>query len=79
MKGNNNNSSQLYLWGALIGLGLGLVSAHLYGRAVEESSEGKNLPANLSAGDSVKLGLLLLGIVRQVADFGSNVGKPDPK
>ena len=73
MMSNNagEEKTQLYITGAVLGLLLGLVSAHLYGRAVEENTRSEKAVTDLTSSDLVKLALLLLGFVRQVTEFGS--------
>lgn len=61
---------QTYLRGAIIGLVVGLIAANLYARAAEEANDSK-IPA-LRANDVVKLGLSILGIVRQITEIGGN-------
>lgn len=63
----------IYVAGGILGLVTGLVAAFLYNRAAKEN--GRLNAANLSSSDLVKLGLLLLGTVRQVAELAS--GKND--
>lgn len=70
---SNSNSDwkfQTYLTGSLIGLFVGIIAAHLYTRAVEESKSG-NAPDRLKANDMVKLGLSTLGLVRQITELGN--------
>ncbi|MCB9438051.1 MAG: hypothetical protein H6673_13825 [Anaerolineales bacterium] len=65
-----NWKSQTYLRGAIIGLVVGLIAANLYARAAEEANDAK-IPA-LRANDVVKLGLSILGIVRQITELGGS-------
>lgn len=74
-KTGGEDKTQLYITGAVLGLLLGLLSAHLYGRAVEENTHSAQAATDLSSGDLVKLGLLLLGFVRQVTEFGSTTAR----
>ena len=71
----SEDKTQLYITGALLGLLVGLLSAHLYGRAVEENTHSGTAATDLSSSDLVKLGLLLLGIVRQITEFGSTTAR----
>ncbi len=73
MENNNNNSLNIYIVGGALGLVTGLVAAYLFNRAAQENEHLKS--GNLSTGDLVKLGLLLLGTVRQVAELGSSSEK----
>jgi hypothetical protein len=52
--------------GGLIGALTGLGAAYL----MVQRSEKEGTPPNLTAGEGVKLGLLLLGVLRQVAMLG---------
>jgi hypothetical protein len=61
---------QTYLRGGLIGLMVGLIAAHLYTRAAEETN-GDKLPARVSASDLVKVSLAILGLVRQITELGN--------
>lgn len=69
-----NSKSRVYLYGGLLGFGVGLLAAHLYGRSIQENvKEGEE--KSLTVNDTIKLGMLILSIVRQVADFGATAGK----
>jgi len=73
-----NNKSRVYLYGGFLGLGVGLLAAHLYGRSIQENvKEGEE--KSLTVNDMIKLGMLILSIVRQVADFGATAGKKSDK
>jgi hypothetical protein len=55
--------------GAVIGALVGVGAAYLY---TQQSEREQGFEAsNFSAGDGVKLGLLLLGLLRSVADMGN--------
>ena len=69
-KSNGDWKFQTYLTGSIIGLFVGIIAAHLYTRAVEESTSG-NSPDRLKANDMVKLGLSTLGLVRQITELGN--------
>lgn len=71
---DNRRNSRVYVVGATLGLVLGLVSAHMYKRAVEENAENPE-NVSLSVGELISMALLLLGIVRQIADKGAEAGK----
>lgn len=66
-------SGSLYVTGAIVGMGLGLFSAHMYKRAIEENAalDDPN-PLALSTSDTIKMGLLLLGAVRGIAELASS-------
>jgi|GEM_PF-4846665 len=67
-----NSGNGIYIRGAVIGAILGMISVFLYQRAVDEddSSDG-----SLSVKDMMQLGLILIGVVRQIAELGSKSGK----
>jgi hypothetical protein len=73
MADKSNNSTNVYLLGGALGLLTGLAAAHLFKRAAQENQNLKG--DSLSTGDLVKLGLLLLGTVRQVAELASGKEK----
>lgn len=56
---------QTLIIGALIGVAAGLIGAYLLIQRAEESNE---VP-KLTAGDGVKLGVGVLGLLRLVSDF----------
>lgn len=56
--------------GAAVGLGVGLLSAYLYTRAAEENG-GKTL----SMGQLIKLGLVIVGAVRQITEAAKKNGE----
>jgi hypothetical protein len=60
-----------YVLGGLIGGVLGLLSAFLYVRSVENQHGADFVPEPPSAGDSVRLGVSLLTIVRTITEWGS--------
>lgn len=68
---SDNNRSQIYILGSIIGLAVGFISAYLYARAADES-ENEN---DLEAGDYVKIGLALVTLVRQMTELGSGKKK----
>ncbi len=59
-----------YLKGGIIGLMVGIIAAHLYTRAAEESN-GDNASASVRASDVVKVSLAILGLVRQITELGT--------
>lgn len=71
---NTNWKTPTYLVGSAIGLLIGLVSAHLYARTVEENQES-TVPAKISSFDILKLAVTMLGLVRQVTDLGARKSK----
>jgi hypothetical protein len=60
-----------YVLGGLIGGLLGLLSAFLYVRSVENQHGADFVPDPPTAGDSVRLGVSLLSIVRTITEWGS--------
>jgi hypothetical protein len=60
-----------YVLGGLIGGVLGLLSAFLYVRSVENQHGANFVPEPPTAGDSVRLGVSLLSIVRTITEWGS--------
>ena len=59
-----------YVVGGLIGVVVGVVSAHFYTQSVEENQPGAR-PVKLETGDLLKLGLAAVGMVRLVSDIGA--------
>ena len=66
METNENWKAQTLLIGAAVGALTGLGAAYLLVQRAEKTEEA----AQLSAGEGIKLGLLLLGVLRQVAQLG---------
>lgn len=60
------NQNRTLLLGALIGAITGLVAAMLLNRRAEE--EGTELA--LTAGDGMKLGVMVIGLLRAIASLG---------
>lgn len=69
-------NSRVYVRGALIGLGAGVVAAHFYKRAAAEAGEEFE---DISTRDMLAISLTLLGLVRQVAETGSSNKKKKRK
>jgi hypothetical protein len=65
-----NWKMRTYLAGAAAGLIIGLLSAYFFARASEEN--GKESPARIRTMDALKLGVALLGILRQITDLGAD-------
>ena len=57
---------KILLIGAALGAAVGLGAAYLF---VNQAEEGGDRP-EVTAGDGVRLGLLILGLLRQVAALG---------
>lgn len=60
------NQNRTLLLGALLGAVTGLVAAMLLNRRAEE--EGSEL--SLTAGDGMKLGVMVIGLLRAIASLG---------
>jgi hypothetical protein len=58
--------NRILLYGALVGAATGLIGAMLLHRRAEE--EGTSL--NITAGDGMKLGVMVIGLLRAVASLG---------
>lgn len=61
-----------YVIGGLIGAVLGLLSAFFYVKAVENQHGADFVPDPPSAGETVRLGVSLLSIVRTITEWGSH-------
>ena len=61
--------TQAYLVGGVLGLAVGVLAAYLYVRSAEEAGVEE---ATVATGDAVKVGLSLLGIVRQITEMGGS-------
>lgn len=72
-----DKTSGVYIWGALLGMVVGIISAHLYQRAIQEHGDGDG--GSLSVQDTIALAMLLFGVVRQIAEAGANAGKSKKK
>ena len=64
-----NWKTKAYVIGAILGIGLGLLSAYLYVRSAEETRGDS--PGRVKTTDAMKLVLALLALVRQIADLGN--------
>ena len=60
------NQNRTLLFGALIGAFTGLAAAYLLQRRAEETGT----EISITAGDGMKLGLMVLGLLRAVASLG---------
>lgn len=61
-----NNRSRTILIGVLIGAATGLVAAMMVNRRVERSGE----TTAITAGDGLKLGVMIVGLLRAIASMG---------
>ena len=64
-------SGRVLVIGAVVGALTGLGAAYLLIQRAKKRAE----PPNLNAGEGIKLGLLVLGMLRQVATLGSGDDK----
>ena len=71
---NELDKTTIYFWGGLVGFVIGLVSAHLYNRAVEENAIDENVVTKISTMDIMQLGLKVMGIVLENQD---RIGRPN--
>ena len=62
------NQNRILLFGALIGAATGLVAAMLLQRRAEQTGT----EITLSTGDGMKLGLMVMGLLRAVASLGED-------
>ena len=60
------NKNKNLLFGALIGAFTGLIAASLLNRRAEKTENG----TALTAGDGMKLGVLVFGLLRAIASLG---------
>jgi hypothetical protein len=60
------NKSRMLFFGALIGAITGLIAAMLLNRRAEKSEK----EAALTAGEGLKLGMLVFGLLRAIASLG---------
>ena len=70
-----NPDSGIYLWGAALGLIAGVLSAHFFQRARLENEAQTNNPSQIAPGDLLKIALLVIGVMRQIAEFGAGIAK----
>jgi ABC-type Mn2+/Zn2+ transport system permease subunit len=67
VKATESWKTKALIIGAIIGAVVGLGGAYL----LVQNAEKKGHTVSVSAGDGVKLGLLVMGLLRQVAELGS--------
>lgn len=65
------NNNRILVFGALVGAATGLAAAYLMQRRAEETGT----EISLTAGDGMKLGLLVMGLLRAVASLGEEEKK----
>ncbi len=71
MSDNKNSKTDLYVRGSIAGLLIGFLAAYFYAKAADENGNDRGI----SSSDFVKLGLAILGIVRQVTELGTGPSK----
>lgn len=59
------SDSRILIVGAVLGAMVGLGAAYLIANRVEETGE----PVKVTSGEGIKLGLLVLGMLRQIASM----------
>lgn len=65
-----NWRSRVLAVGGLVGAILGVLSAYLYLRSVQETHGDEPPPDPPKTGDAVKLGMALMAIIRTIAEWG---------
>ncbi len=66
-----NDRSRILLYGALIGAATGLVAAVLLNRRAEKNES----ETAITAGEGLKLGVLVFGLLRAIASLGDDEKK----
>lgn len=69
-----NTKTRTILYGVMIGAATGLVAAMVWNRRSEE--EGST---EITAGDGVKLGVMVFGLLRAIASMGDEDNKKKSK
>ena len=72
---NSNWKTPVYIIGAIIGTVVGLMSAYLYARSVDETQPNHLPPGTPGTGDIFKLALSVIALVRSVSDLGTRDAK----
>ena len=62
------NKSRTLLFGALVGAFTGLIAAMLLNRRAEKTEDG----TAITAGEGMKLGVLVFGLLRAIASLGDD-------
>ncbi|MBX3065046.1 MAG: hypothetical protein KF726_18845 [Anaerolineae bacterium] len=68
---DSNWKTPVYLIGGLIGSAVGVVSAYLYAKTVNESQPDRRPPGGPNTGELFKLTLALVALVRSISDLGA--------
>lgn len=66
---NTSWQQRVFAIGGVVGVALGLLAAYLYVQAAEQRGDAGQ-PDPPSAGDTVRLGVALLAIIRTVTEWG---------
>ncbi len=69
-----NTKTRTILYGVLLGAATGLVAAMVWNRRAEEAGT-----TEITAGDGVKLGVMLFGLLRAIASMGEDDDKKKKK
>jgi len=64
---NDNWKTKVLITGGVLGALAGLSTAYLLARAAEEKGSG---PPQISTGDSIKMAVAVIGVVRGIAALG---------
>ena len=69
---NSNNSTfkrKALMVGGIVGALVGVFAANVYLKAAEAEAEGKDGDLAISPAKGLKLGMLILGLLRQISDI----------
>lgn len=77
---NNQNTDwkpQAYVFGTLIGAGMGFLASYLFARAADEDPENAGERPALQTAQLFSLVLAAIGLLRQISEMGKNPKKKD--
>jgi len=66
--------TKVLVLGGVLGAVLGMSAAWIFLRGAEEEAGAQAAPPKLRAGDVVRLGIAILGVLRQIATLGEPQG-----